>query len=112
MSIQTESRLPVKSYRAARRHSNDTMVQTSSEQCATTVKGCIVDITFATVEADENIKIEQPSVHDIIYGRGPEAIMQGSSHDIRWIHIPCNSMALVDVSVQHPQDKASNTSSI
>jgi len=61
----------------------------------------IIDFHFRDIAAGKPVVINRSSVEDVAYNIGPTAIMkdeQGSINpDLRWIHMPFNSMVHTEV---------------
>lgn len=57
----------------------------------------IVDIDYGSASTGESLKFKRPTVYDVIHGEGPAAIMAGSKPQTRWVHLPANCKAWVEV---------------
>lgn len=61
--------------------------------------GVVADINFRLPTGGTPVIIKEKTVHEIIDSTGPSAIMDDGSTrpQVRWIHLPANCMAWVEV---------------
>ena len=66
-------------------------------------KAFVADINFRlSKEGMESWKVKRPLVYDLVQGGGPSAIMENTRPQVRWIHLPANTMVWVEVQSSLP----------
>lgn len=61
--------------------------------------GIVAGINFRSAAGGASVRVEKgQSVSKIINTVGPKAILGGEQFQLRWIHLPVNSMAWIEVS--------------
>jgi hypothetical protein len=63
-------------------------------------RGVVAGINLRSAPGGASVRVEKSqSVNKIINMVGPKAILGGDQFQLRWIHLPVNSMAWIEVSV-------------
>jgi hypothetical protein len=61
--------------------------------------GVVAGINFRSAAGGASVKIEKKhSIREVINTIGPKAVLGGDQFQLRWIHLPVNSMAWIEVS--------------